>query len=267
MTRIFIAPATINGSGAYGVNGPRLLLTATRLRRTTIGALIWKPCKPPFCRWDLCRDSLLSAGNCRSVARSRSCARAAGPFRVDFGGANRDLRFNDCVPVDIVRSYCLALRRAWMESGKSGNRAGRPPYRDRHRASPRASALALVCSSVAFRQLGRAAPERGGRLAGYRAEADANTEFDPRRCLLSLWFSRLACGERNFCIAALFFAAFQRVFGGSAAAAIFGSSILFGNRALLPGTAAGWRIRLFSAQFLQACASGPGVWHRPSGLI
>jgi membrane protease YdiL (CAAX protease family) len=87
-----------------------------------------------------------------------------------------------------------------------------------------ASALALV-QFVAFRQLGRVAPERRGRLA------DIARKLMPQNLVEALPFVALVCTVsvcEEFLYRGFVFAAFQRVFAGSAVAAIFGSSILFG---------------------------------------
>ncbi len=87
-----------------------------------------------------------------------------------------------------------------------------------------ASVLALV-QFVAFRQLGRVPPERRGRLA------EIARKLMPQNLAEALAFVALVCTV-SVCEELLFrgfaFSAFQRVFGGSAAAAILGSSILFG---------------------------------------
>ena len=84
--------------------------------------------------------------------------------------------------------------------------------------------LALV-QFVAFRQLGRVAPERRGRLA------DIAQKLMPQNLIEALPFVALVCTVsvcEEFLYRGFVFAAFLRVFGGSAMAAIFGSSILFG---------------------------------------
>lgn len=87
-----------------------------------------------------------------------------------------------------------------------------------------ASALALV-QFVAFRQLGRVAPEHRGRLP------EIARKLMPQNLIEALPFVALVCTVsvcEEFLYRGFVFSAFQRVFGGSALAAILGSSILFG---------------------------------------
>jgi len=87
-----------------------------------------------------------------------------------------------------------------------------------------ASALALV-QFVAFRQLGRVAPEHRGRLP------EIARKLMPQNLTEALPFVALVCTVslcEEFLYRGFAFSAFQRVFGGSAVAAIICSSALFG---------------------------------------
>jgi membrane protease YdiL (CAAX protease family) len=87
-----------------------------------------------------------------------------------------------------------------------------------------ASVLALV-QFVAFRQLGRVAPERRGRLA------EIARKLMPQNLVEAFPFVALVCTVslcEEFLYRGFVFSAFQRVFGGSVVAAIVCSSALFG---------------------------------------
>jgi membrane protease YdiL (CAAX protease family) len=86
-----------------------------------------------------------------------------------------------------------------------------------------ASLLALV-QFVAFRQLGRVAPEQRGRLS------QIARKLMPQNLTEALPFVALVCTVslcEEFLYRGFAYSAFQRVFGGSPVAAILGSSILF----------------------------------------
>jgi membrane protease YdiL (CAAX protease family) len=87
-----------------------------------------------------------------------------------------------------------------------------------------ATALALV-QFVAFRQLGRVAPEQRGRLP------EIARKLMPQNLTEALPFFALVCTVsvcEEFLYRGFVFSAFQRAFGGSAVAAILCSSLLFG---------------------------------------
>jgi membrane protease YdiL (CAAX protease family) len=87
-----------------------------------------------------------------------------------------------------------------------------------------ASVLALT-QFVAFRQLRRVAPEQRGRLP------QIARKLMPQNLTEALPFVALVCTVslcEEFLYRGFAYSAFQRVFGGSALAAILGSSILFG---------------------------------------
>ncbi len=72
----------------------------------------------------------------------------------------------------LAGAHRLAVRRARMELAESGSRAGESPGSPSALALALAAALALV-QLAAFRQLGRVAPERRGRLTEIAAQVDA----------------------------------------------------------------------------------------------
>ncbi len=87
-----------------------------------------------------------------------------------------------------------------------------------------ASALALV-QFVAFRQLRRVAPEQRGRLP------EIARKLMPQNLPEALAFVGLVCTVslcEEFLYRGFVFSVFERVLGGSAIAAILGSSVLFG---------------------------------------
>ena len=87
-----------------------------------------------------------------------------------------------------------------------------------------ASALALV-QLVAFRQLGRVAPEHRGRLP------EIALKLMPQNLTEAFPFVALVCTVslcEEFLYRGFVFSAFQRAFGSSATVAIVGSSVLFG---------------------------------------
>ena len=274
-TRIFIAPVTIMGACAR-VNGPR---SPSPLGDPLASYGNWcfhLEAMQIFLPVGSCRDSAVAWGR-GAVARSRSRARAAGPLRTELEGANRDLRFDDRIPMDIVRTHGVAVHRARMEFGEPGYRAGGSSV-CRSAWASRWLRLWRSIQLVAFRQH---APGFLRSSAG--GSPEIASKLMPQNLTEALPFVALVCTVslcEEFLYRGFVFSAFQRVLAAPRLAAILGSSVLFGVGHVIPGAPRDdqyvrsgrnfcWRAildRQFGAADSGASGGGPGCWTRGLAL-